>query len=374
MNLWALSINLPDLNGTNLPLPIDVARRAIEDRLDGSADTGWGCLVPVTESLAMAIPSALAFRWVLALPAAEVRVEHTAPIRMHDRLSISLWWQTGAQDASGRLPWQFKATMPFMADFPLKVNQDEKTTAILHVSFSGRLSDLDHGLAEEDMAAAWARALEAVHSIAGPVFAGASVDDDFDGVARTTATRIINGAGTFPACFEVESIIVKIRLGKVVGRNVVGRATIDVTTGDNVQIDRDTDEQTRVLPQGNIQDDEALQTQSVEEPIEAWTGEVSTGVQGEEPLKTESAQVPDVQEMNESGSLEPPPEPSTGGVFIAFGSNVGDRLEAIEAACRAIDEDDDMRIVQTSRLYETEPMYVEAQGRFLNGACEVSLY
>ena len=61
----------------------------------------------------------------------------------------------------------------------------------------------------------------------------------------------------------------------------------------------------------------------------------------------------------------------SGGVFIALGSNVGDRLDAIEAACRAIDEDPDMRIVQTSSLYETEPMYVEDQARFLNGACEI---
>lgn len=60
-----------------------------------------------------------------------------------------------------------------------------------------------------------------------------------------------------------------------------------------------------------------------------------------------------------------------GDVFIALGSNVGDRLEAIEAACQAIDEDGDMRIIHTSSLYETEPMYVEDQDRFLNGVCEV---
>jgi hypothetical protein len=58
-------------------------------------------------------------------------------------------------------------------------------------------------------------------------------------------------------------------------------------------------------------------------------------------------------------------------VFVALGSNVGDRLEAIEAACRAIDEDDDMRVVRTSSLYETEPMYVKDQARFINGVCQV---
>lgn len=60
------------------------------------------------------------------------------------------------------------------------------------------------------------------------------------------------------------------------------------------------------------------------------------------------------------------------GVFVALGSNVGNRIEEIEKACRAIDEDPDMRIVDTSFLYETKPMYVEDQERFVNGACEVS--
>ncbi|KAI7246229.1 folic acid synthesis protein [Hortaea werneckii] len=63
--------------------------------------------------------------------------------------------------------------------------------------------------------------------------------------------------------------------------------------------------------------------------------------------------------------------PASDSVYVALGSNVGDRLEAIEAACRAIDEDQEMRILSTSALYETEPMYVENQERFLNGVCEI---
>jgi 2-amino-4-hydroxy-6-hydroxymethyldihydropteridine diphosphokinase/dihydropteroate synthase len=57
--------------------------------------------------------------------------------------------------------------------------------------------------------------------------------------------------------------------------------------------------------------------------------------------------------------------------FIALGSNIGDRFRAIEDACISIDADDDMRIVETSPLYETAPMYVEDQGNFLNGVCKV---
>ncbi|KAM0715071.1 hypothetical protein Q7P37_009536 [Cladosporium fusiforme] len=63
--------------------------------------------------------------------------------------------------------------------------------------------------------------------------------------------------------------------------------------------------------------------------------------------------------------------PMKRGVVVALGSNVGSRIEEIEKACRAIDEDPDMRIVDTSCLYETEPMYVEDQERFVNGACEI---
>lgn len=59
------------------------------------------------------------------------------------------------------------------------------------------------------------------------------------------------------------------------------------------------------------------------------------------------------------------------GVFVALGSNVGNRLENIEDACREMDAEPDIRVVRTSGLYETDPMYVADQNCFLNGACEV---
>lgn len=61
----------------------------------------------------------------------------------------------------------------------------------------------------------------------------------------------------------------------------------------------------------------------------------------------------------------------TARAYIALGSNVGNRLEMIEKACQALNEDADIAVIRTSCLYETEPMYVEEQARFLNGACEV---
>lgn len=60
--------------------------------------------------------------------------------------------------------------------------------------------------------------------------------------------------------------------------------------------------------------------------------------------------------------------------WIALGSNVGARVDNIEAACRMIDNDPNMRICHTSSLYETKPMYVEQQELFLNGVCTVREY
>lgn len=59
-------------------------------------------------------------------------------------------------------------------------------------------------------------------------------------------------------------------------------------------------------------------------------------------------------------------------VYLALGSNLGDRRAMIEAACRLM-TDRGIRVLRTSHLYETEPMYVENQEKFHNGVCQVSL-
>jgi 2-amino-4-hydroxy-6-hydroxymethyldihydropteridine diphosphokinase/dihydropteroate synthase len=57
--------------------------------------------------------------------------------------------------------------------------------------------------------------------------------------------------------------------------------------------------------------------------------------------------------------------------FIALGSNMGNRLEMLENACQRIDQTSTTKVIRTSGLWETEPMYVKNQDRFLNGVCEV---
>ena len=64
--------------------------------------------------------------------------------------------------------------------------------------------------------------------------------------------------------------------------------------------------------------------------------------------------------------------PHAHSAIIALGSNMGDRIAMIEQACKKLDEHVHIRIVKTSSLWETRPMYVEDQDDFLNGVCEVS--
>ncbi|RSH87120.1 trifunctional dihydropteroate synthetase [Saitozyma podzolica] len=56
--------------------------------------------------------------------------------------------------------------------------------------------------------------------------------------------------------------------------------------------------------------------------------------------------------------------------FIALGSNIGDRISHIRRAVAALQEGG-CELVGCSRLYESEPMYVEDQERFINGAIEI---
>ncbi|KAI9692944.1 MAG: trifunctional dihydropteroate synthetase [Bathelium mastoideum] len=64
--------------------------------------------------------------------------------------------------------------------------------------------------------------------------------------------------------------------------------------------------------------------------------------------------------------------PNSHSAFIAMGSNMGNRVDMIEQACQKLDEHVYIRLVRTSGLWETKPMYVEDQNEFLNGVCEVS--
>ncbi|KAL8800811.1 MAG: hypothetical protein Q9182_004919 [Xanthomendoza sp. 2 TL-2023] len=57
-------------------------------------------------------------------------------------------------------------------------------------------------------------------------------------------------------------------------------------------------------------------------------------------------------------------------VFIALGSNMGDRIGMIEQACAEMARRG-LKVRRTSSLYETEAMYETNQPPFVNGACEI---
>ncbi|KAL8932808.1 MAG: hypothetical protein Q9216_006665, partial [Gyalolechia sp. 2 TL-2023] len=57
-------------------------------------------------------------------------------------------------------------------------------------------------------------------------------------------------------------------------------------------------------------------------------------------------------------------------VLLALGSNVGNRISMIEQACVEMSRRG-LKILKTSSLYETEPMYKTDQSPFINGVCQI---
>ncbi|WFC97214.1 trifunctional dihydropteroate synthetase [Malassezia brasiliensis] len=85
----------------------------------------------------------------------------------------------------------------------------------------------------------------------------------------------------------------------------------------------------------------------------------------------DAAPAPAVEAAPEEAAPPPPaPRPWTS-VLLALGSNLGDRVAHIDAALTRLDAHPDVRVVDTSFLYETQPMYYVEQPRFLNGACRI---
>lgn len=69
-----------------------------------------------------------------------------------------------------------------------------------------------------------------------------------------------------------------------------------------------------------------------------------------------------------------PKSESAHAVAIALGSNMGDRYACIESALRELERRQDVITVsRTSFLYESDPMYVEDQDKFLNCAIMVGV-
>lgn len=61
----------------------------------------------------------------------------------------------------------------------------------------------------------------------------------------------------------------------------------------------------------------------------------------------------------------------TKAVYVGLGSNIGDREAALRRAISLMDSYD-LRVKRISSVYETEPMYKEDQGKFLNAVVELA--
>ncbi len=59
-------------------------------------------------------------------------------------------------------------------------------------------------------------------------------------------------------------------------------------------------------------------------------------------------------------------------VFIAVGSNLGDRRSNLEEAGRLLASSPGIQFVRSSRVHETEPVGGPKQGRYLNAVWEIS--
>jgi len=59
------------------------------------------------------------------------------------------------------------------------------------------------------------------------------------------------------------------------------------------------------------------------------------------------------------------------GVFLGLGSNLGNRIGHLSAAIQMLQENDNVNVVQVSRVIETEPMGDIAEGLFLNQVIEI---
>jgi len=58
--------------------------------------------------------------------------------------------------------------------------------------------------------------------------------------------------------------------------------------------------------------------------------------------------------------------------YISLGSNMGDRCESLKAAIEELNTHSNLRVINTSSIYETDPVGYEDQDQFLNMVVEVS--
>lgn len=203
------------------------------------------------------------------------------------------------------------------------------------------------GDVNEDVACSASRVRNVVEAHIAPIIQGQSANS-LDDLAYRCARAIMQISQPLAGLLHFGAV--RVKLHAVVDGEVVKRAkrTVDNTP-------------------------ETLE--SVQKSVETVQESVDSE---QEAVESEQKNVQPVQESaaTEQGAVETVRQTTrlNDRIFVALGSNLGDRFAAIESACRTIDESADMRVVATSALFETEPMYLEDQNRFLNGVCQVCVH
>ncbi|KAK9458157.1 Dihydropteroate synthase-like protein [Dipodascopsis uninucleata] len=189
---------------------------------------------------------------------------------------------------------------------------------------------------------------------------------------------------------EVSSFVENLRVYTIIGVNPWERLekqevviSYELVLPESVNIDlvHVTDRVTNIVESSSYQTIEALVTElarylCVEENADQTT------VKAEKPRAIAFAAGPSVQVTRSKryystsaafGNLSDKTKPLNGEhvAYLGMGSNLGERAALLSAALVEL-ENRNIRILQTSSLYESAPMYVEDQPMFLNAVCKVA--
>ncbi|KAF9172993.1 trifunctional dihydropteroate synthetase [Mortierella sp. AD011] len=84
--------------------------------------------------------------------------------------------------------------------------------------------------------------------------------------------------------------------------------------------------------------------------------------------------IPDITKLHADSKIEirgPVPPQLSHSAYLALGSNMGNSAANLTNALSMLEKGGNVRVVDTSFLYETPPMYVTDQPPFLNAACKI---
>jgi hypothetical protein len=234
------------------------------------------------------------------------------------------------------------------------------------------------------------RVIQIVHSISAELLNGRSFPN-FQAVASDLSNAVFEKRHDFGMVISVRSVkltahlrkdnresptIEKVEALRTAQSNInkEGKAQHEPSKTTSLMLDQE--EEAEMAEEREIEVQSPGTTLSILEPRnnEATEEQREVSVDSSTTTREISEPVYEAQATEEQRASENESENRTQRAFIALGSNVGDRLDNIENACREMDADPDIRIVRTSPLYETNPMYVADQDSFLNGACEVTRF